>query len=109
MRLSDLLKACNLTQLDEEDEAFEGLDEIVIEGLQSFSHKASTLSQPCIGCLGALSWQPAPLCTGQGCLLLSPSVSAMQNSQGNKQQSVQTVACIPYRPAWSAMQCSNEA
>ena len=52
MRLSDLLKACDLTKLDEEDEAFEGLDEIVIEGVQSFSHKASLSHSPALGALG---------------------------------------------------------
>ncbi len=57
MTLSELLEACDLTQLDEEDEAFQGLDEIVVEGVQSFSHKARTLSQLCFECLGAASWK----------------------------------------------------
>ena len=109
MRLSELLKACDLTQLDEEDGAFEGLDEIVIEGVQSFSHKASTLSQPCTGCLGALPWGG---CTALHRSGLSAAVAQRlchAELSKDKQQFMQTVICTPADLPGLPYNASNQA
>ena len=105
MRLSELLKACDLTQLDEEGGAFEGLDEIVVEGVQSFSHKASTLSQPCTGCLGALSWAACTALHQPGLFAAITQHLCMAELSEEKQHVLQTVC--PSRPASSAAQRSQ--